>query len=261
MTNGYLINKSILELFKKYPPLNIEITIYGMSNNVFQAMTSTSYSYEKVLSNIRKLKEIGARVNLKSVITRVNCHEIDLYKRFARQVGSKFRFDMQVNHSFSKTINPVELMLEKKAASMFYVCNTKKNVGNIKKNRSISQISRTPVSSNFFSCNICRNSVLIDPSGNVYPCLMVRPDSSHNIMNKSMKSIHAELQSLVDGFYRKRIKCDKCMYKYWCSYCEGIFYMCNNTEKNIDYYCNIAMANYRNSAVGAYNGLCETKIV
>lgn len=62
-TNGFVLTEKHLELFRKYPPRGINISLYGASEDTYEAVTGVR-AYERVLSNIRLLKGMGMRVSI-----------------------------------------------------------------------------------------------------------------------------------------------------------------------------------------------------
>ena len=69
-SNGSLIDKHI-EIFKKYPPLKFNISIYGSDNDAYYSLCGVN-KYEKVISNIDLLRENGIEVRVNLVATPAN---------------------------------------------------------------------------------------------------------------------------------------------------------------------------------------------
>ncbi len=69
-SNGSLIDR-YKELFCKYPPLRINISLYGADNSAYERLCKNA-SFDKVMSNIRLLNEISVPVRLNTVFTPEN---------------------------------------------------------------------------------------------------------------------------------------------------------------------------------------------
>lgn len=71
-TNAFEINIEILNLWRQYKPYKVEISIYGMREEVFVNTTKCSYknASAQVLNNILELKNAGINVRCK---TPINC--------------------------------------------------------------------------------------------------------------------------------------------------------------------------------------------
>ncbi|GHV67346.1 hypothetical protein FACS1894199_12630 [Bacteroidia bacterium] len=66
-SNGYLIDNTIIDVFKEFPPYKIEISIYGVDQPTFDKVTGTKdKDYRKVLENVLRLKETGINVKCKT---------------------------------------------------------------------------------------------------------------------------------------------------------------------------------------------------
>ena len=63
LSNGILMNDDIIELFKKYPPARIQITLYGASEDGYENVTGHRV-FNKVISNINKLREANLPLSI-----------------------------------------------------------------------------------------------------------------------------------------------------------------------------------------------------
>ena len=63
LTNGQLINEKILQLFRQYPPVVVQISLYGSTPEAYKRVTGRD-AFADVTGNIAKLKEAGIEVSL-----------------------------------------------------------------------------------------------------------------------------------------------------------------------------------------------------
>ena len=56
ISNGSNITPQILEMFEKYPPSKVYITLYGFSKETYERISSNGEAFERVLRNIDILK-------------------------------------------------------------------------------------------------------------------------------------------------------------------------------------------------------------
>lgn len=96
-TNGTLITEEIADLFDRHRPERVEITLYGMTREVYERVTRVSGSFDKCLAGIRRLAARGVRLGLKTMALRWNQHEIAAMRDFAKGLGLDFRFDGLLN--------------------------------------------------------------------------------------------------------------------------------------------------------------------
>ena len=100
-TNATLISDEHIALFKKYPPRDIEVTVYGVTRETFEAVTGRRGSFELFMKGIDKLKESGLRIRLKAMAIRSNLHEQEAIAAFCREsTKDYFRFDPQLHLRF-----------------------------------------------------------------------------------------------------------------------------------------------------------------
>ncbi|MBL8028292.1 MAG: SPASM domain-containing protein [Fibrobacteres bacterium] len=83
-----------------------------------------------------------------------------------------------------------------------------------------------------------RTSIVIDPYGNVYPCLIVRI-GDNSIKKASLSEIHAKGFQEIFNMKRTVIKCDSCEDRNTCTFCEGILYLYNGNKASLRQYCKI----------------------
>ena len=85
-SNGSLIEGDILERFAENPPFRFNISLYGSSDETYMQMCKKPY-FERVVNNIRKIKERGIDVRLNVSLTPCNCGDIEGIYRTADELG------------------------------------------------------------------------------------------------------------------------------------------------------------------------------
>lgn len=95
-TNGTLIDEEIIELFKEYPPINVDITMYGASEETYHRVTQTIGSYNSFLKGIMLLEEANIKYTLKGCIIKENIDDLFEIQKFAREKGVNFRYSFEL---------------------------------------------------------------------------------------------------------------------------------------------------------------------
>ena len=85
-TNASLIDRDWVEFFKKDPPLRMNISLYGASNETYRELCGQG-SFDTVAENIRMLREAGIQVRLNASVTPVNGRDVPGIYRFAQENG------------------------------------------------------------------------------------------------------------------------------------------------------------------------------
>lgn len=93
-TNASLITKEHIDIFKKYPPWNIEVTVYGVTKETYERVTRVAGSYEAFMKGLALLLKNGIKVRFKAMALRSNVHELpDIAKFYRERTKDYFRFD------------------------------------------------------------------------------------------------------------------------------------------------------------------------
>jgi len=93
-TNGTLITKKDVEFFKKYPPRDIEVTVYGVTREIYENVTGTPGSFGAFMRGLDLLLENGIKIRFKAMALRSNVHELPEIAKFCRErTKDYFRFD------------------------------------------------------------------------------------------------------------------------------------------------------------------------
>ena len=84
-TNGSLIDDKVIERLKKYPPKRINITLYGASDETYEALCGVKGVFDKVDKAIKKLKAEGIEVKLNSSLTPSNQEDMEAIISYAKE--------------------------------------------------------------------------------------------------------------------------------------------------------------------------------
>ena len=85
ITNGSCITDQIFQLFEKYPPEKIAITMYGMSRKTYERTCGNGAAFEKVLFNIDRLKHRGFNVLINYTAGKDNFCDMEEVLNYARK--------------------------------------------------------------------------------------------------------------------------------------------------------------------------------
>ncbi len=93
-TNATMVRQEHVELFKKYPPRDIEVSVYGATKETYEKVTRRPGSFDAFKRGLRLLEESGVRVRLKAMALRSNYHELAKIAEFCRaHTKDYYRFD------------------------------------------------------------------------------------------------------------------------------------------------------------------------
>jgi len=93
-TNATLLRDEHIALFRTYPPRDIEVTVYGVSQETYERVTRRPGSFAPFMSGLTRLIENRVKVRLKAMALRSNVHELAAIAAFCREhTKDYFRFD------------------------------------------------------------------------------------------------------------------------------------------------------------------------
>jgi len=93
-TDACLVTQEHVELFRKFPPRDIEVTVYGATEATYEKVTRRPGSFKAFEHGLDLLLSGGVKVRLKAMALRSNVHELDEIARFCRaRTRDYYRFD------------------------------------------------------------------------------------------------------------------------------------------------------------------------
>lgn len=97
-TNATVIRPEHIELFKKYPPRDIEVTVYGSRQETYERVARKAGSFEAFQDGLDALIEAGIKVRLKAMALRSNFEDMEQIAAFSRErTKDYYRFDPQLH--------------------------------------------------------------------------------------------------------------------------------------------------------------------
>lgn len=84
-TNGSLIDDEVIEKLKEMPPARINVTLYGASDETYEALCGVKHVFSNVDRAISKLKEAGILVKLNCSLTPYNAKDLEAMCAYASE--------------------------------------------------------------------------------------------------------------------------------------------------------------------------------
>lgn len=215
-SNGYNVNKEIIDVFKELPPYSVEISIYGLSEPVFQAATNTKLHPDVVLNSIKELKANGINVKCKTAINSLTIKEIDLIKEWCKsnQIPHYHSSDMTVAYDGNSTR---QWMADEESIVHYDAdneVNFQKQFGK----------PATNYKKTCFSCSVGTYSLYINSNFELMPCSSFNSKNARfNILSNGMQpSIQKMLAYVGNVYHDEIIGCVGCSAASICKMCPAI---------------------------------------
>lgn len=90
-TNATYLSDEIKEIWQKYPPAQVNVTIYGVSRDDYDNLCQNPDAFDKVQENLNWLKKEGILVHLNTTIVPTNYPKWTQIEEFAKKGGYELR--------------------------------------------------------------------------------------------------------------------------------------------------------------------------
>jgi radical SAM protein with 4Fe4S-binding SPASM domain len=100
-TNAVPVSEEHVRLLTRYPPRDLEVTVYGATQDTYERVTRRPGSFAAFQRGLNLLLDGGLKVRLKAMALRSNVHELPEIAAFCRaHTKDYFRFDPQLHLRF-----------------------------------------------------------------------------------------------------------------------------------------------------------------
>ncbi len=227
-TNAYFIDNEIINLFKKYPPYKIEISIYGISQNRFNTVTATKKgSYRKVLDNILELKSNGFNVKCKTPINKLTKPDFFNVKNWCKKHNIDYYFSSAVSDAYDgSSLQNFSLSLDDEMSfESLRIRENEEKQDFIDKKNIISE-------KRCYSCGVKNYSLHINSAFELNSCAESDiKETSSNILDTGINKALKKYRDFINKHLEKAIiGCSSCEVVEFCKMCP--IYAKKITDKN-----------------------------
>lgn len=258
-TNACLLSESLVELFTRIPPLaEIEVSLYGMKKESYEAVTRTCGSFEKAWKGINLLLEKKVPFVVKAAMLPPFKPEIREFEEWVQSNGDVIKggranysmfFDLRARRDSEEKNRQIKRMrISPEDGLKIGGSNKRKSFEEMK--GFCSQFMGVP-GKKIFSCGAGIRGGCVDAYGNFQMCILLRhPETVYSLKKGSMKDALLNFfpgireREASDREYLKR--CARCFLKGLCEQCPAKSWMEHGVlDKPVDYLCEVAHAKAR----------------
>lgn len=218
-TNGQQIVNDVKRLANYYPRL-VGVSIYSGIPEVHDYITRIKGSWNKSISVVRQLSELGVPMNLKCCVMRPNVKSYYMVADIAKQYGAVPQFEISLTDSIEgdKCVSKYLRMTKEQLKIVLRDDNIPLYVGKEAPNfgGQLKPMDQNP-------CGAGNNSLCVTPEGNVIPCCAfhtlfgnLKVNTVSSILNNSKELSYWRGLTLYD--YEECGRYDYCAY---CNLCPG----------------------------------------
>ena len=213
-SNAYLIGERWADFLAEWPPVVVSISLYGMSDESYQAVTGIPNAFSRVDRAIDLLLERGIRVELKCPAMTLTVDELPEMKAYAAARGLEFRYDPVITPQEKGNVKPMELQLAPKAVVELDERMDPDMEGIAKFARDFSAAADGRV----YSCGAGRIALAVNVHGGVSTCLTSR-QTVGNLFEQSFEEVWAMLGGKVSKRFADGHPCATCQFRSICAGC------------------------------------------
>jgi MoaA/NifB/PqqE/SkfB family radical SAM enzyme len=242
-TNATLIDDRSIDCFIKYPPRTIQVSLYGMSKDIYESLTQVAGAYEITCNNIELLLKKGFNVRLAFPILALNKPDFSKIKSYTENKKIHLAYNPVIFPSLDGNTRPFSFVMPAQEVVDFDFQDSDR----------FNMLQRA--FQNFYSENnlpsdiLCRlgdsesmamKSIVINSKGEwdvkrYFPCL----PKNYNLLGRQgiRKILDIFLKELTYQREHNDCLCKKCRYLVLCGRCFNLKRI-NDTETW--YFCKIA---------------------
>lgn len=253
-TNATLIKNRHIDFLKKYPPRDIEITVYGITPETYENVTRIPGSYQAFRQGLDRLLDAGIPVTLKAMAMRSNFEELPEITRFCQKYSYRqFRFDPLLHLRYdgdshrnqeiiSERLSPEQIVaLEKSSPS---------RLKSLKKTKifSINPGLPNPESCSLFGCSIGEEYFYVSSHGIFTLCSSLwHPDCVYDLKNGNLaeawENLYIKVRHMTSSREAYLSNCAECPITNLCRWCPATAFLeTGGLDCPVDYFCRVANA-------------------
>lgn len=242
-TNGALITEEIVNAFKKYPPLLVDISLYGSCESTYEKVTGISGAFDKVMHNIKSLIDAGIRVSLKAPILNLYFSELPQIKAIAEDFKIPFRTGFEIFPSIDKDDSIQQYGVQSADALRYEFEEFDKNPRTFGEDTEIEFVNLLK-DRPLFRCKLGRASCVIDYSGKMCPCMSFR-HVGQRITRENFDELWESFRQYPAVRASTEYKCLKCEAYDFCDICPAMMQFVHGDLEYVDeHFCKSAKARY-----------------
>ncbi len=182
-SNGHALRGAVARrLREEVDPYIVEVSLHGASAGVHDRQTRVDGSFERLLGNLRELRDLGIRLKVNSTLTRYNEHELDDMFAICDELGAQFQVDPEVKPRDNGDRTPIALMASHAARERLGEILLERAAKRVdpdavrptRDSRAGAEARRAQMAGVDKHCAAGSAHITIDPVGGVLPCVQWR---------------------------------------------------------------------------------------
>lgn len=169
LTNGTLITENVIDVFNKYPPASVSISMYGKNDESYYNVTGKRGMYDKVINTFDILYKNDIHFEIKYIAMKENKDDFFEIRSMAEKYGAQFSYAMEL----FPTLNGNSCTKNHMLAISEIIDIEKKIPGKKEEYRKAAQLENPFYGKKdipLYLCDMAKSNFLIDYKGYLNPC-------------------------------------------------------------------------------------------
>lgn len=242
-TNGALINDEIIKVFSMYPPLLVDISLYGACEETYRKVTGVNGAFDKIINNIKKLLDAGIRVSVKAPVLNLYYSELENIKEIADTFDIPFRTGFEIFPSIDNDSSVQQYAVSQRDSLKYEFEEFDKRprtFGEESDVEIVNLLEERPL----FRCKLGRASCAIDFEGNMCPCMSFR-HAGKPLTLENFDDIWNSFSQYPKMKASENYRCLRCEAYDFCDICPAMMQFVHDDLEHVDeHFCKSAKARY-----------------
>jgi radical SAM protein with 4Fe4S-binding SPASM domain len=258
LTNATLISPETAKLLSSIPPLApIEISLYGMEGESYEAVTRTPGSFEDAWRGIHLILAERIPFIVKGTLLPPNRLDVDRFEQWASTIpwmdsppSYSVLFDLRGRRDSSEKNYRIKFLRLSPDKAVEFASRRPEQY--MKEMRQLCSKFTKPPGSNLFPCGAGVGGACVDAYGVLQLCLLLRhPDTVYDLkkgsLSHAIEEFFPKVRQLTAQNQEYVNRCARCFLYQLCEQCPAQSWMEHGTlDTPVEYFCTIAHAQARN---------------
>jgi radical SAM protein with 4Fe4S-binding SPASM domain len=252
-TNATLITPKLADLFSRIPPQKkIEISVYGMSQQSYEAVTRTPGSFHAARRGMALMKERGIPFVVKVAVLPPNKGELDEFEAWAATIpgmdkppGHSCFFDLRARRDSEEKNRLINKLRATPQEGIEIISRDRERY--LEEMRQFCTRFMKSSGDRLFSCG-AGHGACVDAYGFVQACMLLRhPETVYDLkegtLRESLMEFFPKLRDMKANNPDYLDRCGCCFLHGLCEQCPGKSWMEHGTlDTPVEYFCQVAHA-------------------
>ena len=229
-TNATMVTDKIMNLFRKYPPHKIGVTMYGASNRTYEKMCGCPDGYDRFVEGVGKLSTLPSAFDMRTTIIKDNLADLHVMREFTKR---EFNQTLTISRFVTDTVrggiacpkkcrlNPEQNVELTQPWLVYYYQQVKNGQMDIPTDKEKLVMKRSPLQREgyylFENCEAGINQYVITWNGQMYACELLNKGYTVPFKDGFLKAWEELPVKYPLG--KNVEKCIKCKYAALCESC------------------------------------------